>query len=424
MTVRSARSRPSGRGLPSGGISQSSGTRVASAVKAAGTTATVPRLASMVATKWRWPPPSMVATSGCGWRERAEIDQRGEAGGGERAGRKAQPAPECEALPQPGARAALRGQGTGDAIPHLRRRRISAISAAQGASRCSQAATWRAKPRSRAMRCSAVARSAPSSTPSAYSAASSSSSGRAAMVECVAHCSRHAFSLIMARRIQLFMVPSGTFMRVGQILIGVAVEECAAQRRALVRRKAVEAAVQACVLLARFPARCRRAAGVGNLGSGFDRRPCCGSCAMRAAGRSSGCARWRSARSSGLPGWHRNRRPCATPSRRPPAARPPLRRAHPRYEGRRQKASPRSGDRPFAVPPGRRPESGRARRQSGCGWRRDPSDAGPILAGSRRTLRLCRVPATITTAGCRMISRQGAGKRGVRQGQGAADRRV
>ena len=42
-TVWSARNRPTGRGLPSGGISQSSGTRVASALKAAGTTATVPR---------------------------------------------------------------------------------------------------------------------------------------------------------------------------------------------------------------------------------------------------------------------------------------------------------------------------------------------------------------------------------------------
>src|SRR6187551_3790723 len=40
--------------------------------------------------------------------------------------------------------------------------------------------------------------------------------GQAAMVECVAHCSRHAFSLNMARRIQLFMVPSGTFMRVAR----------------------------------------------------------------------------------------------------------------------------------------------------------------------------------------------------------------
>ena len=34
-----------------------------------------------------------------------------------------------------------------------------------------------------------------------------------AMVECVAHCSRQAFNLIIARRIQLFMVPSGTVMR-------------------------------------------------------------------------------------------------------------------------------------------------------------------------------------------------------------------
>ena len=40
--------------------------------------------------------------------------------------------------------------------------------------------------------------------------------GQAAMVEGVAHCSRHAFSLNMARRIQLFMVPSGTFMRVAR----------------------------------------------------------------------------------------------------------------------------------------------------------------------------------------------------------------
>src|SRR5262245_39778522 len=62
----SARSRPTGLGLPSGGISQSSGTRVASALKAAGTIATVPRFTSMVATKWRWPPPSIVATSGSG----------------------------------------------------------------------------------------------------------------------------------------------------------------------------------------------------------------------------------------------------------------------------------------------------------------------------------------------------------------------
>src|SRR4249919_399571 len=57
-----------------------------------------------------------------------------------------------------------------------------------------------------------------------------------------------------------------------------------------------------------------------------------------------------------------DRRPCATPSRRPPAARPPHRRAHPRYAGRRQKASLRTGDRRFAVPHGRRSESGRARR--------------------------------------------------------------
>ena len=35
-----------------------------------------------------------------------------------------------------------------------------------------------------------------------------------AMVEGLAHRSRHAFSLIIARLIQLFIVPSGTFMRV------------------------------------------------------------------------------------------------------------------------------------------------------------------------------------------------------------------
>ena len=37
--------------------------------------------------------------------------------------------------------------------------------------------------------------------------------GQGAMVAGVAHCSRQLFSLIMARRIQLFMVPSGTLMR-------------------------------------------------------------------------------------------------------------------------------------------------------------------------------------------------------------------
>ena len=37
--------------------------------------------------------------------------------------------------------------------------------------------------------------------------------GKTAMVEGLAHRSRHAFSLIIARRIQLFMVPSGTLMR-------------------------------------------------------------------------------------------------------------------------------------------------------------------------------------------------------------------
>ncbi len=37
--------------------------------------------------------------------------------------------------------------------------------------------------------------------------------GHAAMVDNVGHCSRQAFNLIIARRIQLFIVPSGTLMR-------------------------------------------------------------------------------------------------------------------------------------------------------------------------------------------------------------------
>src|SRR5262245_2114746 len=57
-----------------------------------------------------------------GLRESAEIDERRDAGGGESAGRKTQPAPECEALPQTGA-GGLRGQGAGNAIPNLRRRK-------------------------------------------------------------------------------------------------------------------------------------------------------------------------------------------------------------------------------------------------------------------------------------------------------------
>src|SRR5665213_2211113 len=55
VTARSERSRPSGRGLPSAGISHSSGTRVVSAENEAGTTAMLPRLASTVATKTRSP---------------------------------------------------------------------------------------------------------------------------------------------------------------------------------------------------------------------------------------------------------------------------------------------------------------------------------------------------------------------------------
>ena len=37
--------------------------------------------------------------------------------------------------------------------------------------------------------------------------------GHAGMVEGIAHCCKQALSLIIARRIQLFMVPSGTVMR-------------------------------------------------------------------------------------------------------------------------------------------------------------------------------------------------------------------
>src|SRR5262249_2787378 len=58
---------------------------------------------------------------------------------------------------------------------------------------------------------------------------------------------------------------------------------------------------------------------------------------------------------------------------RPPAGRPPLPPVRPRYEGRRQKASPRSSDTPFATLLGRRLEFGLARRQLGCDWSRDPS---------------------------------------------------
>ena len=82
-----------------------------------GAIATVLRFTSMVATKWRSPPPSIVATSIL--RERTEVNQRGDASRGERAGRKAQAPPEVEALPQigPGAcagrAAAMRSQTCG-----------------------------------------------------------------------------------------------------------------------------------------------------------------------------------------------------------------------------------------------------------------------------------------------------------------------
>ena len=89
----------------------------------------------------------------------------------------------------------------------------SAISPAQGASRCSHSATMRAKLRSRSS--SLCGRRAIGARQHAERVFGGEQFvvGQGAMVVGVAHCSRQLFSLIMARRIQLFMVPSGTLMR-------------------------------------------------------------------------------------------------------------------------------------------------------------------------------------------------------------------
>ena len=123
MTGASARSNPTDLGLPSGGISQSSGTRVPLPGKAAGTIATVLRFTSMVATKWRSPATLDRCDERLSLRERTEVNQRGDASRGERAGRKAQAPPECGGSATNWARGGLRGQGGGDAIPDVRRRK-------------------------------------------------------------------------------------------------------------------------------------------------------------------------------------------------------------------------------------------------------------------------------------------------------------
>lgn len=65
---------------------------------------------------------------------------------------------------------------------------------------------------------------------------------QAVMVECLAHCSRHAFSLNIARRTSSSWFRAHFHTRC-KILIGAAVEKCPAQSGAFMRCEVVEAAV-------------------------------------------------------------------------------------------------------------------------------------------------------------------------------------
>ena len=117
-----------------------------------------------------------------------------------------------------------------------------------------------AKAGSRASRRSAAARSAPASTPRAYSAASSSSSGSALWSMRVAHCSRQALEFDHRPPDPAFHGAERHAHARRQVLIGVAVEERAAQRGALVRSPGRRGSRAAARDPARFPARCRRRA--------------------------------------------------------------------------------------------------------------------------------------------------------------------
>src|SRR5215510_1290378 len=147
--------------------------------------------------------------------ESAEIDECCEAGRGEGAGSKTQSAPECKALPQTGA-GGLRGQGAGNAIPNLLRRKHFRNLSGPGRETLLPG---------RDLACEAAVMGNALLGGGSVDAVEHAQRilgreqfvfGQAGMVECIAHCSRHAFSLNMARRIQLFIVPSGTLMRVAR----------------------------------------------------------------------------------------------------------------------------------------------------------------------------------------------------------------
>src|ERR1700761_5627646 len=145
--------------------------------------------------------------------DRAEIDDECKAGGSERAD-QAEPAPERETGPKFGSRSRLRGERCGDTAPNQRWRRNLVNFSGQGGEALF--------PRRDQARESGLACKPPLGVgpPGARQHAKRVFSGdqfvvvRSAMVVDVAHCSRQAFSLIMARRMVLLMVPSGTAMRV------------------------------------------------------------------------------------------------------------------------------------------------------------------------------------------------------------------
>ena len=215
-TVWSARNKPTARGLPSGGISHNSGTRVASALK--GGRYDRDRAASRIDGS-----NEMAVTAALDGRDKrllgrecSQIHQARKTRSRERACGKTRAAPELEAVPKPGTwvcvgRAPLIWSHTwgGGVIllanfgspggkllfPLFHQTREANV-------------LHRALLGGRSLGTFEHAQREFSREQFVL--------GQAVMVQDVTHCSRQTFSLIIARRIQLFIVPCGTFMRLAR----------------------------------------------------------------------------------------------------------------------------------------------------------------------------------------------------------------
>ena len=95
--------------------------------------------------------------------------------------------------------------------------------------------------------------------------------GRSRYGRGVAHCSRQLLSLIMARLIQLFIGAERDAHARRQLLVGIAVEKCAAESGVFVDCQPFQAAVQSGVVLRDFQRAVGACGAVGELGRLLDR---------------------------------------------------------------------------------------------------------------------------------------------------------